>query len=244
MRADLSSPSTRIRRAAGVNSPAVRCYDRLARTYDGHFQRRLDRAEDAVLHRFVGEIDGLSVLDVGCGTGHFLDDRPDIRTFGYVGVDASTRMLGVAREKHPSHLFLLGLAEDLPHLEGDPYDLAICLWAFPYFQDGDAALREMEGAVQPGGTIIVMAYTRRYAARASHISGDEPLLMRYDSPASLTRSMLRAGLANVQVRPFRILGDRALAWWPQRLQERWIEHELERGRREPLMLIGTGNRAP
>lgn len=224
----------------------MRVYDRLAPRYDEHFRRRVDRAEDAVLHRLVGEVDGCEVLDVGCGTGHFMDDRPNIRIIGYVGVDASPRMLAVAREKHPSCVFLRSPAEELPAnlLAGQTFDLAVCLWAFPYFQDGDAALGQMEGAVRPGGQVIVMAYTRRYAARASHISGAEPLLMRYDTAESLTRSMLRVGLADVRVRPFRILRDRTLGWWPQRLQERWMERELERGHREPLMLIGTGNRAP
>ena len=68
-----------------------------------------DRPQQDLRFRVLADIDSLvgkSVLDVGCGYGDLLDylvargERP-----GYVGVDINSRLLDIARKRHPGVRF-------------------------------------------------------------------------------------------------------------------------------------------
>ena len=54
----------------------------------------------------IGDLDGKSVLDVGCGFGDFYDYvAAQGKQVDYVGVDISPDLLAVARERHPQARF-------------------------------------------------------------------------------------------------------------------------------------------
>jgi ubiquinone/menaquinone biosynthesis C-methylase UbiE len=64
---------------------------------DGDSNRILN--SDPVLWEFAGDVDGLKVLDAGCGTGYLckqLSDRGAVVT----GIDISERMIAIARAQH------------------------------------------------------------------------------------------------------------------------------------------------
>ena len=72
-------------------------YDRWAEIYDGE-QNPLISLEEPEVDRLLGDVAGLDVVDVGCGTGrHAL--RLAARGANVVGVDFSDGMLDRAREK-------------------------------------------------------------------------------------------------------------------------------------------------
>jgi ubiquinone/menaquinone biosynthesis C-methylase UbiE len=98
-------------------------YDRRAREYDdwwlgeGLYADR-DRPgwddELRVLERVVADLPPLRTLDVGCGTGFLTRHlRGDV-----VGLDASARMLELAREQVPNARFVQGDALSLPFDDG------------------------------------------------------------------------------------------------------------------------------
>ena len=78
-----------------------------AAEYDAWYNSRLGAAclelEIALLHRGVGDLNGIAVLEVGCGTGRFLLalGREAARA---VGVDRDPAMLDFARRQTTQNL--------------------------------------------------------------------------------------------------------------------------------------------
>lgn len=99
----------------------------------------------ALVRRRVPE--GGRVLDVGCGTGYFLESLgPGYRR---LGVDASPVALALCRQRG-----LTELSTDLAELVGGPVD-ALCLFDVLEHLDDDAAgLAAALAHLAPGGTVI------------------------------------------------------------------------------------------
>lgn len=80
-------------------------YDRIADKYDSLFRNANFRKEDQEVMEMIGWKSGEKVLDIGCGTGLFLEfnnAKPD----EYLGIDKSSRMLEVANRKFPEAKFI------------------------------------------------------------------------------------------------------------------------------------------
>ena len=74
-------------------------YENLAFTYDqvrfgNSYGQYIDSLERSVLSSILGRSNPKENLEIACGTGRLLD-------FANIGVDISTNMLRVAREKYP-----------------------------------------------------------------------------------------------------------------------------------------------
>src|SRR5919109_3894573 len=65
---------------------------------DGDANRRLN--SDPVLWAFAGDVNGLVVLDAGCGTG-YLSKKLHNRGARVIGIDFAERMIPIARGLHP-----------------------------------------------------------------------------------------------------------------------------------------------
>lgn len=96
------------------------------------------------------------VLDVGCGDGYvtrLIADR--LPAGAIVGVDASPRMIEVARSRPdpPGRAveFLVADARDLPF--GCEFDVVVSFNALHWVADQVAALRAIAGTLRPGGRV-------------------------------------------------------------------------------------------
>jgi ubiquinone/menaquinone biosynthesis C-methylase UbiE len=107
--------------------------------------------------------DGVSLLDVGCGTG---DDVWDLaRVVGprgrVVGVDASSAMIAEAKKRHaPSELpveFVEGEAQDLAFPEAS-FDRCRTERMLMHLNDPECALAEMVRVTRPGGKVVVFDF--------------------------------------------------------------------------------------
>lgn len=108
---------------------------------------------------------GMSVLDVGCGTGAITADiarvvGPEGRVLG-IDRDASLLAMGLAlaRREHdgiPNLSFALGDILALP-VEGR-FDVVTAARTLQWISSPDAALAQMKGAAKTGGWIVALDY--------------------------------------------------------------------------------------
>src|SRR2546421_3621082 len=110
-------------------------YDAIAPNYDRRYaENEYGGVERAVL-AFVGAATG-AVLEVGCGTGHWLGvlDGLGRRGAGSLGIDRSWGMLERARRAMPAAALVRAEAERLPCRSASA-DRLFCVNAFHHFVD-------------------------------------------------------------------------------------------------------------
>jgi len=134
--------------------PARVNYDALAATYNRRFAIP---NRSGILSALVGLIQVLQaerVLEVGCGTGHWLDalSRPDRRLYG---LDFSAGMLAQAQQLGNVITLVQGRAEELPYPDGS-FDLAYCVNAIHHFQGQGDFIRQARRVLSPGGALAVL----------------------------------------------------------------------------------------
>jgi 2-polyprenyl-3-methyl-5-hydroxy-6-metoxy-1,4-benzoquinol methylase len=104
------------------------------------------------LLRLAGEVRGLPVLDVGCGTGHF--SQTLAKENSLVGVDISLAMAGCALKKGLAVAQSSG--KKLPFAAGS-FALVIANNVIQSFKDGRPFIRELVRVTKPGGRILLSA---------------------------------------------------------------------------------------
>lgn len=143
----------------------IALYDLYAARYDRvkQFDEQADLALISlpIMERVETQTDPL-ILDVATGTGRLpLIMARNAAFAGHViGLDASRRMLKVARKKVAAERFeayvslTRGDAQNLPHSD-DSFDVVTCLEALEFLPDQRAALAEMIRVLKPGGLLLV-----------------------------------------------------------------------------------------
>jgi ubiquinone/menaquinone biosynthesis C-methylase UbiE len=129
-------------------------YDQIARTYDRRYERSTYEGVEHALRGFIGGRSGLQVLEVGCGTGHWLEALQPSGVH-LTALDFSAGMLAQAQVRLPRISFIQGMAERLP-LATESFDRVFCINAFHHFPDKAAFLPEARRVLQPGGTILIV----------------------------------------------------------------------------------------
>src|SRR2546428_13897880 len=117
---------------------------------------------------------GLSVLDVGCGTGAIA--RGIAEAVGpqgrVVGVDVNASMIEKARAAHGG---VPGLSFEVPDVHtlpsGDAFDIVAAARVLQWLADPAAALRAMTAAGKPPGRAPVPAYNHEKAPRTPPTAG-------------------------------------------------------------------------
>lgn len=139
-------------------------YDRLAAIYDQRWHTYLTNTLQ-FLKQWIAISKTDYILDVGCGTGYFeqllLTENAQQSV---VGVDISTEMLKIAKQKfsfHPNYQFHQTSVNNLPFDNGY-FDLVVSASAFHYFEQPQIALLEMKRVVKPQGKIIILDWCRDY----------------------------------------------------------------------------------
>jgi ubiquinone/menaquinone biosynthesis C-methylase UbiE len=99
---------------------------------------------------------GDRVLDVGCGTGVFLEAVAKLGGRPH-GLDASRSLLRVARARVPQAELRVGDAESLP-FEDDSFDVVTGFNSFFFADDMVAALREACRVARPGAPVLVQVW--------------------------------------------------------------------------------------
>lgn len=127
---------------------------------------------------------GMRVVDVATGRGEPAA-RAAARGAEVVGIDANAEAIALGRATAPVNLELR-VGDAAEPITGT-FDVALCRWGLPFFPDPVAALRAMQGALVPGGTMVLAVWVT-----VPWTPGHRAL--RYAESAALVRDLEAAAL--------------------------------------------------
>ncbi|MEO0647179.1 MAG: class I SAM-dependent methyltransferase [Cyanobacteria bacterium J06650_10] len=144
------------------SDPVQNEYARLAPQYDRRWSFYVNATVQETMHRLSLKSHE-RILDLGCGTGtliqRLLHLAPEIETFG---LDPSTEMLNIARQKLPKSVELrLGSADNIP-FPNESFDLVISTNAFHYFRNPSQAIQEAQRVLKPNGRVVITDWCDDY----------------------------------------------------------------------------------
>ena len=171
-------------------------WDELAKSYAASREVSADKLiERPAQLRMVGDVRGLDVLDMGCGTGEKARYFAEQGARSVVGVDPSAGFAeGWAEHASCGNLLLVRAGfEDiaaLPELRGRVFDRVVCFQALMYARDIWETVRDFSALVKPGGALVFsVPHPFRFALLKSELGDWEPGaayqhtgLYRYPSP--------------------------------------------------------------
>jgi ubiquinone/menaquinone biosynthesis C-methylase UbiE len=137
---------------------AIKRFDGWSATYEQSFTwKHFFHPVHLLMLMKVGDVGGLSILDLGCGTGDMLRRFVAAGAARLVGVDASDGMLEVASrlcDGYGNIELLAGSAESLP-FPAEEFDIVTSCIAFHHFPDPSGALCEAGRVLKPGGLLFI-----------------------------------------------------------------------------------------
>jgi SAM-dependent methyltransferase len=184
-----------------VNVPSLD-YDRIAREYDARYRHNRYLGIERALTGFAANAPGLRVLEVGCGTGFWLEFL-ETRGARVTGLDRSRQMLAVARTRGLAATLAQGAAESIPFADRS-FDRVIVVNAAHHFDDLAAFVREAHRVLVPDGELMSIGLdpsrgTDRWYVYDCFDGTLESDLRRYPSAESVTARMVEAGFARCRV---------------------------------------------
>jgi SAM-dependent methyltransferase len=124
---------------------------------------------------------GMTVLDVGCGSGVFLRAAAD-RAAHAAGLDASGALIEIARTRVPEADLSVGDLQFLPY-EADRFDLVTGFNAFQFAGDFVAAVREAGRVARQGAPVVIQVWGRAEACDLSAMLRSVAPLLPFPLPA-------------------------------------------------------------
>ena len=182
-------------------------YDQWAQSYDAHPNPTVAMARIA-LERDIGNVEGLSVFEFGCGTGENLYNLGSKGAYPLWGVDVSDGMLSRAREKldeFAPHLFQIEEGE-YPSVTTRKFDLILAILVLEHVKDIDIFFQFASGQVAQGGRVYVSELHPRQSARGvkAHFQDDSGVEIStrsfHRSESEFVESAERCGLMVEMIR--------------------------------------------
>lgn len=178
-------------------------YDQLADSFDKRYQHLTYPGIRAELRKMIDR-PGMSVLEVGCGTGHWLNILSDLPA-RCLGIDPSLAMLTRARRKVNGAALVCASAEGLP-FSTHSVDLIFCINAFHHFPDSKKFLEDSALQLRDAGRLVIFGLDPHLPGINwyvyEHFPGlKEKDLERYIAHEEIARMATRAGFRSVYTRP-------------------------------------------
>lgn len=131
-------------------------YDAFAAAYDAENETNAWNAyyERPAILRLAGDIEGLRVLDAGCGGGVHATELVD-RGAIVTGFDKSVGLLEIAKRRlgGRAQLLIADMSDSLPFQDG-AFDLIISSLVMHYLQDWSRPFAEFNRILSPGGRLV------------------------------------------------------------------------------------------
>ena len=160
-----------------LNTSAVAAFfDQRAEHWDAH-----SAPKEAVINTILdsaGVSPGVSVLDIGCGTGVLFPFYLSRDVSRVTGVDLSPGMIRRAKEKFGNDPRVSLLCADASDIAFSFHDVCVVYNALPHFQSAQALIEALSKALVPGGRLTIahgdsrQVINARHTSRASEVSHD------------------------------------------------------------------------
>lgn len=126
--------------------------------------------EIPALFSLLPELNGLSVLDLGCGFGEHCKGFIERGAAKVVGIDISEKMLEVAKAENadPKITYLNMPMEDLDKIDGK-FDLIVSSLAIHYVEDFGGLVKNIYDLLNPGGLFV---YSQENPINTCHSTGE------------------------------------------------------------------------
>lgn len=166
-------------------------YDRWFKT---PFGRRAAAMEKQVLAEVLPPGEGRTLLDIGCGTGHFTEWIRD-RGYDVTAVEPSERMLKIARQRLGDEIAVRRMWAELLRFPSGRFDTALMMTTLEFTEDPAHALRE---AIRVARNAVVIGVLNPYNPLAvwrkltSLITGGTYRHARFFSAGQLARMCRQA----------------------------------------------------
>jgi ubiquinone/menaquinone biosynthesis C-methylase UbiE len=126
------------------------------RTRSQQYDKLQWASNGGLLHFFIEQCSlrsGMSVVDIGTGTGRVLEEIRQYFDVKMTGVDISQDMVQQAEEKLPDCRFVLNNVEDMA-LPDDQFDVATARMVFHHVENIQQGLKEIRRVLKPGGQLV------------------------------------------------------------------------------------------
>lgn len=132
----------------------IKFFDIHSKTWDENMEKDDSKMNEILDAAKVSS--GKSVLDIACGTGVMIDYYVERNASKVTGVDISSKMIEIARNKFRKYNFIDFLCEDAEKYNfNNQYDCVMVFNAFPHFPNPETLIKNLAKAVKSGGTITV-----------------------------------------------------------------------------------------
>ncbi|MCF4099491.1 class I SAM-dependent methyltransferase [Maritalea mediterranea] len=134
-------------------------FDKLAKIYDAEkISPWNDLYERPNSTELMGDVNGLTVLDAGCGGGKHCADLL-AKGAKMHGFDLSEKMLAIAKDMLGDQINFktANLAEKLPYQDAQ-FDRILCALAMHYVKDWTTPLSEFYRLLKPGGKVVISTH--------------------------------------------------------------------------------------
>jgi len=183
--------------------PAPVNYDAIASTYNRRFAEQRRSGTLQALEKLIRALVAERVLEVGCGTGHWLAglSNPACQV---VGLDFSAGMLAQAQQQEGALDFVQGRAEQLPFPAGS-FNLVYCVNAIHHFQQQSDFIWQARRMLKPGGALAVLGMDPHHRRNDWYVyeyfdGTFETDMARFPSWGQVLDWMLAAGFEGMQLR--------------------------------------------
>lgn len=155
---------------------SVEGYNLYAKNYDKKTDY-LNSFENDVVLKFLGNLKGKKVLDIGCGTGRIIKNLMEAGA-KVVAADVSEEMLKVTKKKFKDAEIVCADIENLP-FKDKSFDCVLALFVVVHLRDLQKAFDEVYRVLKDGGTFIVSNINQRKPPKLNLKDGGEIIISSY-----------------------------------------------------------------
>lgn len=176
-------------------------YDQIATDYNQRYPKTQNWERGQALLKFAAQLNAKTILEVGSGTGFWLNLLHQIAPNLY-GADFSAGMITQAQNQPAPLKLVRATAVQLPYQTG-AFDLVYCVDAIHHFGNHRAFINEAFRVLKPGGAFAIIGHDPHSGEGGWYVydyfdTVYDTDLLRYPSSGAIKNSIRLAGFQDFQ----------------------------------------------